>query len=252
MSSGLCRVPLLHKSDVCIVPRLVAFAIMRHISNEGVESRLYRWVMSLSMSHVSNARVEARLEWMRHVVGSMHSPCNAQQHTTSEYSQNQRSHARSHNVHARIMPSHVCMTHHSWCGSSQEWDTTFEAHMRVLGDVGGVVWVYENTFHKTLQTFHLGVWKDFSSQKNMNESSQEWVYVIHIDTRPVLLYMGWLRLVSSLKLLVSFAKEPYKSGDILQNRPIMLSTQDMSCAIDRHDVSRYIYIIDLHLSTSLI
>jgi|AntRauMFilla1563_2_1112583.scaffolds.fasta_scaffold23583_1 hypothetical protein len=98
MSSGLCRVPLMHKSDVYIVPRLVAFAIMRHISNEGVESRLYRWVMSLSMSHVSNARVEARLEWMRHVVRSMHSPCNALQHTTSEYSQNQRSHARSHNV----------------------------------------------------------------------------------------------------------------------------------------------------------
>ena len=155
------------------------------------------------------------------MVLSMHSPCNALQHTTSEYSQNQRSHARSHNVHARIMPSHVCMTHDSWCGSSQEWDTTFEAHMRVLGDVGGVVWVYENTFHKTLQTFHLGVWKDFSSQKNVNESSQEWVYVIHIDTRPVLLYMGWLRLVSSLKLQVSFAKEPYQKDDILQKRPII-------------------------------
>ena len=56
MSSGLCRVPLMHKSDVYIVPRLVAFAIMRHISNEGVESRLYRWVMSLTqeLRHASN------------------------------------------------------------------------------------------------------------------------------------------------------------------------------------------------------
>jgi len=35
-------------------------------------------------------------------------------------------------------------------------------------------------------------------------------------------YMGWLRLVGSLKLQVSFAKEPYKRDDILQKRPILL------------------------------
>jgi len=34
--------------------------------------------------------------------------------------------------------------------------------------------------------------------------------------------MGWLRFVSSLKLQVSFAKEPYKRDDILQKRPIIL------------------------------
>jgi hypothetical protein len=35
--------------------------------------------------------------------------------------------------------------------------------------------------------------------------------------------MGWRRLVGSLKLLVSFAKEPYKRDNILQNRPMILS-----------------------------
>ena len=34
--------------------------------------------------------------------------------------------------------------------------------------------------------------------------------------------MGWLRLLGSLKLQVSFAKEPYKRDDILQKRPIIL------------------------------
>ena len=34
--------------------------------------------------------------------------------------------------------------------------------------------------------------------------------------------MGWLRLVDSLKLWVSFAKEPYKRDDILQKRPVIL------------------------------
>jgi len=34
--------------------------------------------------------------------------------------------------------------------------------------------------------------------------------------------MGWLRLVGSLKLHVSFAKEPYKRDDILRKRPMIL------------------------------
>ena len=34
--------------------------------------------------------------------------------------------------------------------------------------------------------------------------------------------MGWLWWVGSIKLKVSFAKEPYKRDDILQNRPIIL------------------------------
>ena len=37
------------------------------------------------------------------------------------------------------------------------------------------------------------------------------------------LTMGWLRLVGSIKLHVSFAQEPYKREDILQKRPIILS-----------------------------
>jgi len=34
--------------------------------------------------------------------------------------------------------------------------------------------------------------------------------------------MGWLRLVGSLKLNVSFAKEPYKRDYILQQRPMIV------------------------------
>jgi len=35
--------------------------------------------------------------------------------------------------------------------------------------------------------------------------------------------MRWLQLVRSIKLQVSFAKEPYKRGYILQKRPVILS-----------------------------
>jgi len=35
--------------------------------------------------------------------------------------------------------------------------------------------------------------------------------------------MGWLWLVGSMKLQVSFAKGPYKRDDILQKRPVILS-----------------------------
>ena len=34
-------------------------------------------------------------------------------------------------------------------------------------------------------------------------------------------FMAWLRLVGSLNLQVSFAKEPYKRDDILQKRPVI-------------------------------
>jgi len=37
------------------------------------------------------------------------------------------------------------------------------------------------------------------------------------------LRMGWPWLVGSIKLQVSFAKEPYKRDDVLQKRPILLS-----------------------------
>jgi len=33
--------------------------------------------------------------------------------------------------------------------------------------------------------------------------------------------IGWLRLAGSIKLYVSFAKEPYKRDDILQKRPVI-------------------------------
>ena len=36
------------------------------------------------------------------------------------------------------------------------------------------------------------------------------------------IYMGWLQLVGSLKLQVSFAKEPCKRDYILQKRPVIL------------------------------
>ena len=45
----------------------------------------------------------------------------------------------------------------------------------------------------------------------------------HMRARYMRQPMGWLRSVGSIKLQVSFAKEPYKRDDILQKRPITLS-----------------------------
>ena len=41
--------------------------------------------------------------------------------------------------------------------------------------------------------------------------------------------MGWLPLVGSLKLQVSFAKEPYKGDNILQKRPSLLRSLLIVC-----------------------
>jgi len=52
--------------------------------------------------------------------------------------------------------------------------------------------------------------------------------------------MGWLRLVRSLKLQVSFAKEPYQRDGILQKRPIILSIL-LTVATPYVNVCSYIY-----------
>ena len=44
------------------------------------------------------------------------------------------------------------------------------------------------------------------------------MYKIIIDVSAT----GWLHLVDSFKLQVSFAKEPYERDDILQRKPIIL------------------------------
>ena len=47
---------------------------------------------------------------------------------------------------------------------------------------------------------------------------------IHVTEDYRVCGMGWLRLGGSLKLWVSFAKEPHKRDYILQKRPIILSS----------------------------
>jgi len=54
----------------------------------------------------------------------------------------------------------------------------------------------------------------------------EYYFPIPVDTcvccQHICVDMGWLRLAGSVKLYVSFAKEPYKRDYILQKRPIIL------------------------------
>ena len=57
--------------------------------------------------------------------------------------------------------------------------------------------------------------------------------------------MGWLRLVGSIKLQVSFAKEPYKRDDILPKRPTILVNTYMSMLT--HD--RYMSLPSMYLLT---
>jgi len=52
--------------------------------------------------------------------------------------------------------------------------------------------------------------------------STPYLYTYPLWTQSPEAHMGWLRLVGSLKLYVSFAKEPYKRDYILQKRPRIL------------------------------
>ena len=65
------------------------------------------------------------------------------------------------------------------------------------------------------------------------------------------IHMGWLWLVGSIKLQVSFAKEPYTRDNILQKRPIILSIlltvatpyrYIQECILARVDILTYMHI----------
>ena len=56
---------------------------------------------------------------------------------------------------------------------------------------------------------------DLRMKKWHSKCNRLYIYIQHST-------MGWLQLVGSLKLQVSFAKEHHKTDDILQKRPIIL------------------------------
>jgi len=69
-----------------------------------------------------------------------------------------------------------------------------------------------------IQPFEFGVSLDLILRSQSNWSLLKGMW----QTRCRELDMGWLRLVGSLKLWVSFTKEPYKRDYILQKRPMIL------------------------------
>ena len=72
---------------------------------------------------------------------------------------------------------------------------------------------------KSQPATHLSVYTKVSSKSECKHSSK---YQVDFCCRVLQCAMGWLCVVDSLKLHVSFAKEPYKRDDILQKRPIIL------------------------------
>jgi len=55
--------------------------------------------------------------------------------------------------------------------------------------------------------------------------------------------MGWLRLVGSLNLQVSFAKDPHKRDDILQKRPILLRSLLIAATLYHFPLHLNVYVI---------
>jgi len=68
----------------------------------------------------------------------------------------------------------------------------------------------------------LNIYTTLYSASHISASSINNLYFNNLSITALHVHMGWLWLVGSLKLQVSFAKEPYKRDDILQKRPVIL------------------------------
>jgi len=82
---------------------------------------------------------------------------------------------------------------------------------RSLSAYVGLLYIWKKTWAFHIYIFHIHV-NVFTRGVRLVLCNQSF-FVTH---------MGWLRLVSSFKLQVSFAKEPYKRDDILQKWPMIL------------------------------
>ena len=91
--------------------------------------------------------------------------------------------------------------------------------IRIFICVPWLIWICRKDIHKCTMTHydHNDIHRTHDQCHSLWHDHKD----IHMCTTPYL-NMGWLRLVGSLKLQVSFAKEPYKRDDILQKRPIIL------------------------------
>jgi len=86
-------------------------------------------------------------------------------------------------------------------------------HVNVCVYVYGYVCVYVSVYVHMSKSVYICVYVCV----NVRRCVCVCVYVCALHT-----LMGWLRSVGSLKLQVSFAKEPYKRDYFLQKRPIIL------------------------------
>ena len=86
-------------------------------------------------------------------------------------------------------------------------------------------WQFRFWFHSDEILISFWFPSDFHSDDRCESyrCENEWAVVVSLREWAVhqRYPMGWLRLVGSTQLCVSFAKEPYKRDFILQNRPIM-------------------------------
>ena len=78
-----------------------------------------------------------------------------------------------------------------------------------------------NESYHTFECVMSHVWMSHVTRLNESCHTYKWV-LLHVQHTQIC-GMGWLWLVGSIKLQVSFAKEPYKKHENLRKRPIILS-----------------------------
>jgi len=100
-----------------------------------------------------------------------------------------------------------------WCTDSQLCCCA-AAMTRISSRVRHVVW---SSCDVKLYVYMMYIW---------------YIFVLHIELATVC-HMGWLRLVDSLKLQVSFAKEPYKRDNILRSL-LIVATEYLQLCITLH------------------
>jgi len=179
---------------------------MSHVSCVNESCLTCAWVMSrVWMSHVSYVNESCLIcewvkshMWMSHV-SHVSESCLTCKWVMSHMCMCQVSHVNESCLTCKWVMSHMWVSHVSHVNASSRMHT----------------WNADQSESDQEDAVKTNLMTSATSLENLLSTGFFWCVPFSLT------HMGWLRLVGSLRLWVSFTKEPYKADDSLQKRPII-------------------------------
>jgi len=192
-----------------------------HVAHTNEASHTYKHVTHINVSCHTRRTIQQQI-WMKHVARMIVS-CTIMSHVCTKYVTRMNWSCHTHQTvqqHTNAFDeTHMNVSCHTYMNAPYP---TTQTPCAILQKVHTFE-TRHTTFMKKSHRTHL--WKNHIIHTTLNMMYHSRYTHVNEDTpqiwRSLVMNMGWLRLVGSSKLQVSFAKEPYQRDDVLPKRRII-------------------------------